>query len=316
MGARHVFIQRNGEMGRPVRLGQGLAGVQSGQPPRQRTGAVDVATIGSGQTAGPDKGTVRAHHRPALAITGQQHQTRGIRAGTRSSPVGAPANLRIDKRGDGILELSGTSTGFDGDFEVREGKVDVSGEFTFASGHQFEVFSGATLGGNGTVGDTLALSGGIIAPGASPGTLTVDGDLTFDAGAIYEWGIGFDREFGFGEDDLLDVNGTLTLDTGAIIRVVDELGSNPSGGLIKIAEFSALNLTGVGGLGDIAIDLSEVLGNGRFSFNNVSLLQQGNELFLDGLEVSSPVPEPGSLMTVGLGLLAMVPARRRKRAHC
>jgi hypothetical protein len=47
------------------------------------------------------------------------------------------------------------------------------------------VNSGATLAGIGTVGPTTINSGGIFAPGTSPGTMTVQGNLAFQSGAIY-----------------------------------------------------------------------------------------------------------------------------------
>ena len=47
------------------------------------------------------------------------------------------------------------------------------------------VGSGATLAGIGTVGATTILSGGAFAPGNSPGTMTIAGNLAFQSGALY-----------------------------------------------------------------------------------------------------------------------------------
>jgi uncharacterized protein with beta-barrel porin domain len=47
------------------------------------------------------------------------------------------------------------------------------------------VNSGATLAGIGTVGATTINNGGIFAPGTSPGTMTVQGNLAFQSGALY-----------------------------------------------------------------------------------------------------------------------------------
>jgi outer membrane autotransporter protein len=47
------------------------------------------------------------------------------------------------------------------------------------------VNSGAMLAGTGTVGATTIMSGGTFAPGNSPGTMTVQGNLAFQSGAIY-----------------------------------------------------------------------------------------------------------------------------------
>ena len=37
--------------------------------------------------------------------------------------------------------------------------------------------NGATLGGTGIVGGSVAVDDGVLAPGNSPGTLTIDGNL-------------------------------------------------------------------------------------------------------------------------------------------
>src|SRR5207245_3643108 len=47
------------------------------------------------------------------------------------------------------------------------------------------VNAGAMLAGTGTVGPTTILSGGTFAPGNSPGTMTVAGNLAFQSGALY-----------------------------------------------------------------------------------------------------------------------------------
>jgi outer membrane autotransporter protein len=47
------------------------------------------------------------------------------------------------------------------------------------------VNTGATLAGIGTVGATTINNGGTFAPGNSPGTMTVQGNLAFQSGAIY-----------------------------------------------------------------------------------------------------------------------------------
>src|SRR5262249_34504602 len=47
------------------------------------------------------------------------------------------------------------------------------------------VNAGATLAGTGSVGATTIMSGGTFAPGNSPGTMTVQGSLAFQSGAIY-----------------------------------------------------------------------------------------------------------------------------------
>ena len=73
------------------------------------------------------------------------------------------------------------------------------------------VASGATLGGAGTIGGPVTIqNGGILAPGDSPGTLTV-GTLTLNSGSISNYQLGTPNEVGGGVNDLVKVNGNLTL---------------------------------------------------------------------------------------------------------
>lgn len=65
---------------------------------------------------------------------------------------------------------------------VNAGTLSVNG--SIASSPVFVNFGG-TLGGNGTVGPTMILPGGVLSPGNSVGTLTVNGNLVFAAASLY-----------------------------------------------------------------------------------------------------------------------------------
>jgi hypothetical protein len=79
------------------------------------------------------------------------------------------------------------------------------------------VQSGASIGGSGRVGGLILESGATLAPGNSPGTLGVDGDATWNAGANYNWQVYAANtdtavQTGAGSGwDFFDVSGTLTL---------------------------------------------------------------------------------------------------------
>ena len=89
-------------------------------------------------------------------------------------------------------------------------------------------FSGAdsVLSGSGTlVGDATISNGGVVAPGNSPGHLTVDGNMEIGGGAVYEWEIS-DPDGTAGVDwDLLEVDGDLmfsaTPDNPWILQLAD-----------------------------------------------------------------------------------------------
>src|SRR6185437_12699237 len=79
----------------------------------------------------------------------------------------------VQQIGSGTIDLTGDSSAFSGTATVSNGTLSVDGSL------------GGTVAGTGSVGTTTIASGGTIAPGHSPGTLHVNGDLTFDAGSIY-----------------------------------------------------------------------------------------------------------------------------------
>jgi autotransporter-associated beta strand protein len=87
----------------------------------------------------------------------------------------------VTKAGTGTLTLSGTDT-YSGATTVNAGTLIVNGSIANSA---VTVNSGAMLAGAGTVGATTIMSGGIFAPGNSPGTMTVAGNLAFQSGALY-----------------------------------------------------------------------------------------------------------------------------------
>ncbi|MDW5442308.1 autotransporter domain-containing protein [Polaromonas sp. SM01] len=122
--------------------------------------------------------------------------TSGTYAGTMTG-TGA-----LSKIGTGSLILSGTSN-YTGATTINAGTLFVNGAI---SGSAVTVNSGGILGGSGTVGNTSIASGGVLAPGNSIGTLTVNGNLGFAAGSIYR--VETDAA---GNADRVNVNGNLAL---------------------------------------------------------------------------------------------------------
>jgi hypothetical protein len=86
---------------------------------------------------------------------------------------------------NGTYALSG------GTLEV-DSELDVSGELTLSNGGSVEVgetlkiWSAGTVQGDGTITANVIINAGTVKPGISPGTLSVNGDYTQEAGGLLE----------------------------------------------------------------------------------------------------------------------------------
>ncbi|WP_374631127.1 autotransporter domain-containing protein [Pannonibacter indicus] len=125
----------------------------------------------------------------------------------------------IDFTGGGQAQFEGS---FAGSTSVIDAQLVLDG--TGLTGTQVSVGGGAgqtgILGGNGTIASLTVLSGGIVAPGNSIGTINVAGPVSFAAGSVYEVEVNAN-----GTSDRVIATGTVTIDSGASVRVLAESGS-------------------------------------------------------------------------------------------
>ncbi|EPJ3205953.1 autotransporter outer membrane beta-barrel domain-containing protein [Citrobacter freundii] len=142
------------------------------------------------------------------------------------------------KVGNGTLTLTGDNT-YTGITDVNEGVLLVNGNQSASTG-QVTVKSGATLGGNGIIGGAVDVQdNGHITAGAainSVGKLTT-GSLTLSDNAQLDYQFGQAYTPGGAFNDLIDVNGDLTLDGKLNIE------TSP-GGSFDVGVYRVINYTG------------------------------------------------------------------------
>jgi fibronectin-binding autotransporter adhesin len=221
-------------------------------------------------------------------------------SGTVSAALtGATANL--SKTGSGTLTLSGNNT-YGGTTTVSAGSLIINGDSSGATG-VLEVASGAVLGGSGTIGGAVSVSG-TLAPGNSIGTLTVANDVTWNEGEawVFELGGAGPSIANPGTSDLLAITGgndflrgtgsTFTFDfagTGDFgwYKLVDWAGGSTT---FDVMNFEGVNLAGVY--------------TSEFSI-------QDNALYVN------VVPEPSTyaLLAVGASLVGAHAVRRRRHRN-
>jgi fibronectin-binding autotransporter adhesin len=106
----------------------------------------------------------------------------------------------------GVLTVSGNSGSRTGATRIDGGTLALSGTL----GGPVTVGLGATLTGTGTTGNLIVE--GRVGPGNSPGTLNVNGNLTFAAGSTYGVELG-----AAGATDAIAVSGTAALNGGTVV---------------------------------------------------------------------------------------------------
>lgn len=190
--------------------------------PAVAAGIVDAPSI----TFGAGNGTINFNHTDteyvfAAAINGAGtiHHMAGITSLTGAGDAGGALNVD-----GGTLRVEGAL-----------------GDMTTT------VASGATLGGSGTIaGDVTVLDGATLSPGSSAGTLTL-GSLTLSDGSILDYELGQAGVIGSGVNDLIEINGDLTLDGTLDITDIGGFGA----GVYRLMNYG-------GALTDNGLDLGDL----------------------------------------------------------
>lgn len=197
--------------------------------------------------------------------------------------------VNIAKSGTGKWILTGSNT-YTGTTSVNAGTLLINGTQTGAG--LTTVAAGATLGGTGALGGGLT-NNGTVSPGASVGTLNVNGNVTMGVNSH------FAVELAGATADRLAITGNL--DLAALGNFLDVTGAG-TGASWVIATYTG-TLTGT----------FESITSG-YSVDYGTLTNSQVTLNFPGSGSSfAAVPEPSSILLIGLALGGMIGRVRRRR---
>ncbi|WP_428307233.1 PEP-CTERM sorting domain-containing protein [Lacipirellula sp.] len=180
----------------------------------------------------------------------------------------------------------------------------------------------ALLAGNGTlVGDVDVRTGAIVAPGASAGTLSIDGDMTIGSGAVYKWEL--ENSNGLagqaGGWDFLDVSSELLFDATPSAKwtfKIDPLFASsaveaPPAGL-QTRQWLVASSSDLNGFDPAAVVIDRsalVAARPQYAIGAFQLNAMGNDLVL-----TYAIPEPSTLVLAGAASVAALAVIRRRQA--
>jgi hypothetical protein len=209
---------------------------------------------------------------------------------------------------EGVLRNSGTID-VGGLVDNRNsGTLQVDGTLTAGSVRS----TGSMITGSGVIDAGVDLQfGSTIAPGNSPGTLTIDGNLSADASSVLAFELGGLMQ---GDDyDWLNVSGNVSLGQGAIFDI-DYFGGfeAEAGDMFDILTGDFLLFSD---LTDFAFDFADISTIGIDWSASIFDVESGRKTVrLTASSTVTPVPLPASGVLLLGGLAGLAALRRRKRA--
>ncbi|GEO98936.1 autotransporter-associated beta strand repeat-containing protein [Methylobacterium haplocladii] len=196
---------------------------------------IDRGTLVIGEQAGTLSGNL------AIATAGSTLTVDRTAALTLANTItGAGA---LNKAGAGTTTLTGvngTGNQFTGTANVTAGTLAVNGTFGDTAGRTatVNVNTAGTLHGSGTIaGSVVVGSGGTVSAGNSPGTMTIAGNHTLQAGSTSLFELGSAGVVGGTSNDLINVGGSLTLGGTLSLVSATNAASAPVSGAYRLYNY-------------------------------------------------------------------------------
>lgn len=222
-------------------------------------------------------------------------QAGGVISSTPASGAVGPT-ASVTNTGTVDIQAGGAITGH-GNYTQSSGTTTIDGILS-ANVTQ----NGGTINGNGVLDGNLILNGGMLAPGHSPGTLEITGNLDV-AGGILQMQIGGTTP---GSYDVIKVDGAASFASSGVLQLDFLNGFAPTqGSTYQLFELTA----GAQPVNDLQLEVI-----GLKSSAGLSLVDNNGVISLavaaDGVPAPVPLPNSGGLLLAGgLGVWAL--SRRR-----
>jgi len=264
-------------------------------------GASTAATLGSITTGANTSGGMTFSGSGTTTLSGASTYTgaTNINAGTLAlASTGSLTSTQLNVSTDATFNVSAVSGGYQvGNGVTLTNNGTVTGSFT--------VGNGGTLNGTGTVNGNLTVgSGGSIAPGNSPGVVTVNGN--FDLQSDSTFNVELAGTSPGAEYDQLFANGSVTL-AGALNLTASFVPVDGDLFFILVNDGTdAINGTFAGLLegGTFNVSGQEYQITYQANFEDTPSFTGGNDVAL------MAVPEPAAALLGGLGMLGLLRRRR------